>query len=477
MNDVVFSLLMLGALSGGEGLPFWATANSYGLMPEYGNCLVSADVHRDFDPQKTFQLHWGLSGAAVAERGKDIAVLPDQLYAGFRWKTMRMDAGMMHRERAFVAADPSLGSLSATEGHFVENGNARTMPGVLLSLEPTAVPLTGGKLKISGAFGDYSTLDRRYVQGTLVHRTRGYLSYEPTQDFKITIGLDHYCQWGGTHPEFGAMPIDLDNYLRVITGRSGAAGWIQMDRANGLGNQGGAELVKIDWKTRSGSFTFQLEKPYEDKSGMVLWNFPDGDYTLAWECPGEQPAWLTGLLMEFQYTKWQSGSIHDKETDDEGNQIMWRPGLNFVGGDEYFNNGFYMSGWTHYGRTIGNPLFTVGECGIANNRLRAFHCGATGYLFGSRQMPYRLMLTFSQNFGTYEIPLRGEGTWQKEWHWWQKNPYDVAVPQLSAAFTGYVSGLLHKDWLSLTYGLYADAGKLLGNRAGAVLGIRCNLGR
>ena len=40
MNDFILSLMLMGALSTGESLPFWMTSNQYGLMPEHNGALA-----------------------------------------------------------------------------------------------------------------------------------------------------------------------------------------------------------------------------------------------------------------------------------------------------------------------------------------------------------------------------------------------------------------------------------------------------
>ena len=65
MNDFFFSLLLLGALSGGPGepLPFWATANQWGLMPENQGAFALVQARQDSDSSRTLQLGWGASVA------------------------------------------------------------------------------------------------------------------------------------------------------------------------------------------------------------------------------------------------------------------------------------------------------------------------------------------------------------------------------------------------------------------------------
>ena len=195
MNDFFISAMLLGALSTGDGQPFWATANRYGLMPDNGFALGVVDFRRPLNGsadagigngeaaslRSGFEWQAGVSLACALEsRDGGVSAVPaiDELYGGIRWKSLRLDAGMMHREREFLGSDPSLGSISSTEGHVIESNNARSLPGYRLTLEPWYIPYTRKHLSISGVWGDYLTTDSRYMQDALVHRLRGYLRYD-----------------------------------------------------------------------------------------------------------------------------------------------------------------------------------------------------------------------------------------------------------------------------------------------------------
>ena len=479
MNDFFVSMMLLGALSSGGSLPFWAVSNQYGLMPEGGGALGLVQAYKPFDAGKTFQWEAGASLAASYATGSQFHPMVDELYAGARWNVLRADFGLRHREREFLGSDPLLGSLSVTEGHIIESNNARTMPGLDLALEPLVVPFTGRHLLISGHWGDYKTLDDRYVDGALVHRLRAYVTWDSRKHFYIQAGLDHYALWGGTSPKNGEMPVTLDNYLRVCTGRRASSSGSRNDQMNVIGDHGGAEQLRMGWRESAWSMVFQYEKPYSDKSGMRLNNIPDGVYTLHWSL-SDKDRWISDVLLEYHYTMWQSGTIHEPEVDANGKQIDWHTNktLNIFGGDNYFTNGEYKSGWTYYGRSICSPLFTTGTVSdvaqIVNNRFKAVHMGVSGKLF--RIAPYKLMFTLSENYGTYRKPYISPSSWNSGWNWWEPDTIDRGLRQLSAAFTGYVPLRLGcRSTLDVLYGLYADAGSLLEKNFGATIGVRCTI--
>ncbi|MCH5173269.1 MAG: hypothetical protein J1D85_03555 [Bacteroidales bacterium] len=480
MNDFVVSIMLLGALSSGGSLPFWAVSNQGGLMPESSGAAGIIRAAKPFAESGDFRWKAGASLAFAAPYSVgDYGIVPDELYAGMRWKSIGADLGMVRREAEYMGSDPSLGSLSVTEGHIVESNNARAMPGYRLLLDRWAIPFTGGRLQLSGSWGDYKTLDERYMNGALVHRLSGYLRYDGGKHFYAQLGIDHYAQWGGTGIDGVSMDVNWGNYFRVATGRPASEGGTLSDRMNVIGCHGGAEQLRMGWRESAFAVHFQYEKPYADKSGMRFNNIPDGVYTLDFSL-ADKDSWVSDALVEFHYTMWQSGTIHDKETDEDGNQLSWFEDhtLNVFGGDDYFNNSRYKSGWTHFGRSICAPLFFAapyGEYpGIVSNRYKALHFGLSGKLF--RKAPYRLMLTASENYGTYRRPFISPSTWDTGWNWWEPNTIDKGLKQFSAALNGYVPFRFGKRVsLDLLYGLYADAGRLLEDNFGLTAGVRINI--
>lgn len=490
MGDFFLSLMILGALSGDSALPFWATAGQYGLMPESSGSFAMVSAGSGFDEGRTLQWRWGGTVAAgswgdpVSPKSSPVHLMVDEMYASLRWKVFTLDAGMKHRDRDFLASGSTLGTLSVTGGNMLWSANTRTMPGATLSLEPLAVPFTGGRLKIYGRYGDYWTMDTRYRQGSLVHNLGAYVQWDVTPRLDVSLGLDHYALWGGYNAEAPVnMKVTFKNYLRMALGMHAGADGSESDQINVIGDQRGAELIRVRYRGDGFRLTAQHDIPYDDGSGMGFQNFPDGVNTIhfAWD---DRDRWVSDLLYEYHYTMWQSGTCHDRPaTEDEirnGKAFQlsngeWRKTVG--GGDNYFNNEEFKSGWTHFGRTIGDPLMfpagthdgtwtpSVMVLGVENNRLKAHHFAMGGKLF--RKAPYKLMLTWSRNYGTYHAQYAGESQWQHEWGTVQ----ETALRQFSAGFSGEVP-FRRLRGLNFLYGVYADRGEVLGNRYGATLGLR-----
>ena len=499
MNEFFLTLLLMGALSTGGPLPFWMTSNQFGLMPETSGALALARMGTVYDPSKTVQWRWGASLAAnyggssatpvILSEAKDLSAkdlrpMVDELYASLKWKVFSVDLGMRRFGLDYYGAGTNtLGSMSTTGGHIIWSGNARTLPGYTVNLDPVVVPFTGGRVKLSGSYGDYKTMDNRYMKDALIHSTRIGLDIKITDRLDFHGMLDHYAIWGGKSEKL-SMPVTFGNYCRVVMGKGASSEGTLNDQLNVIGDQGGGELFRFNWRGNGWMISAQHDIPYNDGSGMGFQNFPDGVNTI-WLGFDDKDRWVTDILYEYQYTMFQSGTRHDRPTTDEEKAHL-DPSDEFHyyrhivgGGDNYFNNGEYKSGWTYYGHTIGNPLFVPKSThagtwtgrntvlGVENNRLKAHHFSIAGKLF--RKAPYKLMLTYSHNYGTYGIPYKGESQWLKDWGTVKETPLN----QVSGAFVGEIPGLL--EHFTLTYGLYADRGELLPDNFGATLGIRYSL--
>lgn len=485
MEDLILSMLLMGAVSSSDGyLPYWMTTNQYGLMPERNGALAMIGASKQFTDSRGIE--WKIKGSLAAnyfdntliDGGSKAHIMLDELYGSMRWKWLSLDLGMKRRENDFLGADAALGSLSVTGGHLVESGNARTMPGYMVTVEPVAIPGTRGHVKIGGAYGDYATTDNRFVDGALVHRMRIGLIGDITDRLSISATLDHYAMWAGDYPDASKpqTKVNLKNYLRVVTGAHGGEDGTLSDRVNTIGDQGGSEIFRADYRGDGWTLSAQHDIPYADKSGMRFCNFPDGVNTIhfGWN---DKDRWVSDVVYEHQYTLYQSGPIHVESYDNDGKPTAPQ-GSSPIGCDNYFNNGYYRSGWTHYGRIIGDPLFlpmgvhggtwtsAKTNIGIENNRVKSHHLGIGGKLW--RKHPYKLMLTYSENFGNYYKPYKGESQYQKEWG----TVHEVGLKQLSAAFMGLINEPFSLSRFAIQYGVYLDKGELYEDNFGVTLGVK-----
>ncbi len=469
--DIKWDISLYGTGATARSLPFWAVTGKNGIMPSTHGGLVVADADFRYGSAPGVNVYAGvkLSGSAVpagmtdvyaapAIRGYASSAIPgtrsswngaiEELYAGLGWKMLRLDLGMIDRETDY-------NGLSLTGGNMLWSGNARNVPGYNLQVKYFEVPGTRGIFSIKANYADYRFIDDRYVDGAMLHNKSLYFKFRLHRRVYLQLGLEQWSMWGGVSPLYGEQPHSFKDYLRVVCGMSGGSDASASDQINVLGDHRGRELIQIDWKADAFTLSFAHDIPFDDGSGMGFQNFPDGVNTLNLSF-NDRDRWVTDILYEFVYTKWQSGPHHDTSTDPSRKDDEWH----ILGGrDNYFNNSEYRSGWTNYGRTIGLPLFVpkpVNEDGLAlgvcNNRVVAHHMGIGGKF--AHRIPYRFKATYSRNYGQYTQSL----------DLFNSSPY-----QLSFALEVDVPKLFRKIPLSLSVGAYGDAGELYEDNFGLTL--------
>lgn len=477
MEDFIAYAMLLGAIGTGGNMPFWATANQFGLMPESSGGLITAYAGQSYHKDKAFQYHWGVSLAGRSDRSRAIEFIPDEVYAGIKWKPLCLDLGIWHRDRDFMAVTDALGSISTTSGNIVWSGNSRSMPGYSLKLDHWGIPGTKHIVEISGAWGDYKTVDQRYVTGSWMHNLQLYLTLNVWR-FSFEAGIDQYAEWAGVSPDYGKMPSSFKDYWRMCFGRSSGDGTAAIDRNGTIGDQRGRGKLYLSYKHDGWKIAAQHDIPYDDRGFFWFENWQDGVNTICFSFDDKEK-WVTDIAYEFIYTMWQSGPAHDRPVTPEdiekyGHNYPVSGDVFILGGcDDYFNNMEYKSGWTSFGRTIGLPLITpkgTGDgtwsrngltLGVENNRVRAHHVGISGKLF--RKVPYKLMLTYSENFGRY-------------WNNGYSGPKSVEWPGISQFSAGLNTIIpLLKGRLNIIPSIYFDCGNYIRNSFAATVGLRYDI--
>lgn len=453
---------MTGLGSTGRGLPFWSHTNKGGIYPETVGGLVrgGADGSGTFSNGIRFIWGVGLAGYAAARGnaqvhnsdGKSVRGMVQNLYFGAGWKKLALEVGIKEREQNFQG-------LSVTGGNMTLTGNSMSFPGYRLHSDWIEAPFARDILSFRFGFGDYGLWDNRYVKHTLLHNQALYFKVNITRGLVFTGGLELWSQWGGTSPVYGRQPQSFVDYLRVMVAGSGGEGATKSDQINALGNHLGRELLRLDWEQDRWRLTFQHDIPFEDGSGVGFQNFPDGVNTLHFSFK-DKDRWVSDLLLEFIYTKWQSGTRHDRPATEEELKKNPDKEIYIVGGcDNYFNNGEYKSGWTYNGRTIGLPLFVPAAKdtdgitrGVVNNRIVAWNAGMAGKMF--RKIPYTVKITYSKNFGKYRQT---------------DSFYDSVPKQVSGAFELTLPKRIAGNTTLVSLGLYADKGSIYPDTAGVTI--------
>lgn len=358
-----------------EHLPFWLHSNRKGRIHRTTSAagLLAGKVQHTLPSGAIVEI---AAGGAFRNHGVP-EFFVDKAYIEFRNDFVRLTGGIKHERQVW-------NGLSATNENILWSLNARALPGLEIATSNT-IPILPG-VGFEALWAEYILEHERHVPRARVHRKRFHLVLQPTEKWRIKVGIQHFAQWGGISPDKGKQPHGITDYLRIITGRQGGEDALQGDKENSLGNHLGSWEVEVQRTFGQNAITFIYNNIFEDGSGSRLANFPDGRYGFFWNLE-ESYSLFNSILYEFYYTKHQS---HD---------------VNRWGADNYLDHHMtYNSGWTYFGQVIGAPFFLYDEAGddIINNKFTAHHIGWGGN-FGTfyNPYPYKVLLSYRHNEGTY----------------------------------------------------------------------------
>lgn len=422
------------SVSDGEHTPLWLNANKYGLSSlETTNGYVRAAVERpiETDDEYRWGVGYGLDIAGAANYTSSFIV--QQAYIEARFLKGALTIGS--KEQPMELKNQWLSSGSQTLGI-----NARPVPQVRLALyDYWAIPGTANWLAIKGhiAYGmttddswqeSFTNKQSRYTNNTLYHSKAGYLMIgRPEKPLTVELGLEMAAQFGGT----SYYTTDSEgNFIATKNATNLSVFWHALVPAgadtnedeykNVEGNHLGSWVGRINLNYDTWYLGIYGDHFFEDHSAMFHisyagygegeeWNEKVGDtynlYSIKDMMLGVE-LWLKGdhliannFVIEYLYTKYQSGPIYHDHTQSFPDQVM--------GKDNYYNHHLF-TGWQHWGQVMGNPLYlspiynSDGTIEVKNNRFVAWHFGISGE--PSYTFDWRLLLTYEKGFGTYKMP-------------------------------------------------------------------------
>ena len=280
------------------------------------------------------------------------------------------------------------------------------------------------------------------------------------------------CQFGGrTIKEENGQQVTITNasdmksfWNAFLPGGSGSDE-VTSDFKNAEGNQLGSWVMRVDYDAKDWSLGVYADHFFEDHSAMFHLSANDygtgdawqqkqsnrfflydlKDIMLGTELNLKHNDWLRTIVLEYVYTKYQSGPLYHDHTPLNSGHVC--------GMDNYYNHHLY-TGWQHWGQVIGNPLYRSpiynkdADISVKNNRFVAWHLGLSGN--PSSSLSYRLLATYLTGYGTYNEPM---------------------IPkQYMGSVLAECSYRLRNSW-KVSCGLGFDSGKLLGNNWGVQLTI------
>lgn len=478
-----YSIEMSGNLSDGSHAPFWLTANRYGLSSiERNSGYVRGSVFQsiDTDSLRNWETGYGIDMYLANNHTADLFV--QQMYMDVRWMKGLLTIGA--KQQPMQLKNHELSSGPQTLGI-----NAHPYPEIRLALPNYwQIPGTKGFLSFKGhiALGMYSDnmFQRRIAKGTssydqdmLMHTKAGYLRLgKKEKPFNVELGLEMATQFGGHHFRYQG-----GNYVELKSNRSLSSFWHAFkgggtDTANdgatenSEGNMLGSWLMRLNYNTGFAKYGLYADHFFEDHSAMFHFDYdgyayengqmkkkkrryllyPLKDIMLGADMTlNRSKGWITSAVVEYIYTKYQSGPVYSEHTV----QITDHIG----GNDNYYNNGI-TSGWQHWGQTLGNPLYlspiynTDGTLKFQCNRFVAWHIGVAGR--PTQDFRYRIRASWQEGLGTYDQPYINP-----------KRNVSIGIE------TDYHAHVLI-DGLHIGAALGIDRGALRGNNTGGAITLR-----
>ena len=400
----------------GRFAPYYFTSNTHGLASTKPNSgYLTAAVSREADDSRRFDYAFGAELATSYANSSAIWI--QQLYASVNRRALFLSIGS--REYPSVLRNDALSS-----GSLVWSGNARPIPQIRFGLSRfVAVPYTAGwlQLKFDGSYGrftDNSWLRNNYgyyndfiTTGAHYHQKSILFRSKESMRLVVTVGGEFAAQFGGHRRWYtnGMLYDDfkekttLKDYFTVLFPSKGGDNSNEGDQIYYYGNHIGAWHLTAEYKLAADRrLKGYFEWLFDDGSGIGKLNGGDGLWGL--EYVGPKRSWLDGLVAEYLQTTNQSGPIHWAPDDFPGTLITPEA----TGADNYYNNYFY-NGWAHHGLALGSPLLRSpiyngdGYLGFTDNRVRAFHVGASGHI--SPALRYRIKASYRKGWGTPFAPL------------------------------------------------------------------------
>ena len=415
--------------------PLWLNANKYGLSSlEKNNGYVRAAAFRPLAVDSGRR--WGVGYALdlVAASHYTSKAIVQQAFVEGRWLHGTLTIGS--KEYPMELKNSRLSSGSQTFGI-----NARPVPQMRIALpDYWTLPFGNGWLQLKGhiAYGmttddgwqkDFTNQQSHYTENVLYHSKAGYLKIGKEASkfpFSAELGLEMACQFGGTSysKKDGVMtPLKSRSNLKAFY-RAFIPGGGEVDEEgtvfmNEEGNHLGSWVLRFNYDTDAWRFSIYADKYFEDHSAMLQldydgygsgseWNekkkhryvfYDFKDIMLGGELNLKNGTWLRNVVLEYLYTKYQSGPIyHD-------HNMTWQDHLG--GCDNYYNH-HISTGWQHWGQVMGNPLYLSpiynedGYITVRNNRFSAVHFGVDGNIL--ENLGYRVLATWQDGLGTYGLP-------------------------------------------------------------------------
>ncbi len=409
-------------------VPFWMRSNQFGSVPLSG--LSGAAIGRisksysELTPNEEIYgreklMDWGFGIEGRANGGKNSNLQLIEAYAKGRFSIFQLKVG---RNKDVMGLN---GDTSLSSGNFAVSGNALGIPKIELSIpDYWRIPILDGVFSMKGNFVHgwvgkfpitdtvFSSTDKSgaYVISTpetFYHQKSLYIRLGK-DDWRLNLygGFNHQVHWGNEKVGYGDnfKLSDLETFMYVITGKAYGAPGVPRSK---IGNQLGSIDLGMEYKFDNFNVMLYRQSIYDVGALSKLANIKDGLNGISIEnrnftLDKYSKFQFKKVVLELFSTKDQAGYPWSKRTAS--------------GDEDYYNNFFYVNGWSYKKLGLGNPLITRRDDAregqatkpsdyFINNRVVAIHLGLTGsYL----DWLITTKATYSWNYGTFGTSIYGK---------------------------------------------------------------------
>ncbi|MCX7655149.1 MAG: capsule assembly Wzi family protein [Treponemataceae bacterium] len=398
------------SIASSEIVPLWIEANRYGAV--LTDTTLQSHLRSRIRWDTSFfngAVRWiteGSGSLGFSEAYSPVVAL-DTLYTTVQYGLWEFRGGWFQETLGEVFEPLSSGSMAVSS-------NARPMPRIELRLTDWyTLPWkwTEGLIAIKGGIQHGWFEPNNYVDTVWLHAKWAYMRLG-TEERHIFGGLVHLAQWGGKGSWNGEnfdIPFTFHNWWQTFLAGGGVSGQAVIEQYNASGNHLGIWDLGTKITISGYAVTAYYQHFFEDMHSLQIWsNGLDGLWGIHVKTPASIPL-LRHVLIEKVITTDQSGPIEEITMPDSSK-------INIYGGDSYYFNYLYKTGWSYLGRILGTPLITGTGSGEAfrvnNNRIEALHMGG---LMEVQTVTIRALYTHTKRFPAYsEQSLVEASTWAEK---------------------------------------------------------------
>jgi hypothetical protein len=439
LKSLQYAVELTGVGSTGQFSPFWFQSKEFGRISQHPNALnFNFELLKPYQvPEKKFEIAYGFKLNPVVILNGKTSLYLQEAYFDARWHILDLSLGM--KERKNLITDNALST-----GDLLISQNSRPIPQIRAGIEDfTAIPFTKGLIEIRGAVAHGWFADGVFAPGIMFHHKFAHVKLGGEWPVRLQYGFEHVAEWGGNIPGNGDQSFTFNRLINVFFARQGDNHSNEVEQINAIGNHIVSTHLKLESKIGNYEVNASWINMFEDHPVKLFpWlarNKYDGLWTIS--IRNKKLPVVQGFTYEYLNTLDDGGPLHFKD------------GIVYGGMYTYFRNVIYKNGWTHFGRTIGNPLLLSpvfnadGNIQIVYNYIRAHHFGLDGNIAGFR---YKFLTTFSSYYINNLNPAHKNVFWMIE--------AGKKLPEL--------------EDMELTVKIGGNAGDIPGNTTGLMISIR-----